>query len=102
MPKGPWICVRQRAGPLVKECRALRPNYSKTDTPDVRREKAEIKRNSGDSSVCRTRRDRLELRLALFGGSPFFTGFGNGAENERLIIFISLRVDMEIIVTISM
>ena len=44
MGEGRWICVRQRAGPLIKECRALRPSYSRTDTPDVRREKAEIKR----------------------------------------------------------
>ena len=82
MPKGPWICVRQRAGPLVKECRALRPNYSKTDTPDVRREKAEIKRNSGDSSVCRTRRDRLELRLALFGTDGIFYTLTFDREHE--------------------
>ena len=72
MAEGAWYCVRQRAGPLVKECRALRPSYSKMDTPDVRKEKAEIKRNSGDSSVCRTRRDRLELRLALFGQDGVF------------------------------
>ena len=23
-----WTCVRQRAGPLVKECRAIRPRLS--------------------------------------------------------------------------
>ena len=33
MADGPWICVRQRAGPLVKECRALRPRLSKDDDP---------------------------------------------------------------------
>ena len=72
MEDAPWICVRQRAGPLTKECRAIRPDFSKKDTPDVRKEKNEIKRNSGDSSVCRTRRDRLELRLALFGVDGIF------------------------------
>ena len=80
--EGPWICVRQRAGPLVKECRALRPNYSRADTPDVRREKAEIKRNSGVSSVCRTRRDRLELRLALFGTDGSFYTLTFDREHE--------------------
>ena len=34
-----WICVRQRAGPLVKECRALRPRLSANDTPYQRSEK---------------------------------------------------------------
>ena len=82
MAEGPWYCVRQRAGPLVKECRALRPSYSKTDTPDVRKEKAEIKRHSGDSSVCRTRRDRLELRLALFGQDGVFYTLTFDREHE--------------------
>ena len=78
----PWICVRQQAGPLVKECRALRPNYSRYDTPDVRREKAEIKRSSGVTSVCRTRRDRLELRLALFGRDGIFYTLTFDREHE--------------------
>ena len=30
-----WTCVRQRAGPLVKECRAIRPRLSSNDTVDV-------------------------------------------------------------------
>lgn len=64
---GPFICVRQRAGPLVKECRALRPRLSAEDTPFERAEKNRILLPKGDSSVCRTRVDRLELRLALFG-----------------------------------
>lgn len=62
-----WYCVRQRAGPLVKECRSIRPRLSKNDTPYERTEKNKILRPAGDSSVCRTRVDRLELRLALFG-----------------------------------
>ncbi len=55
------------AGPLVKECRSLRPRLSKNDTPYERTEKNKILRPARDSSVCRTRIDRLELRLALFG-----------------------------------
>ena len=61
-----WYCVRQRAGPLVKECRALRPRLSANDTPYQRNEKNKILRPPRDSSGCRTRVDRLELRLALF------------------------------------
>lgn len=61
-----WYCVRQRAGPLVKECRALRPRLSQHDSFEVRRGKNEIIRYQ-HSAVCRTRIDRLELRLALFG-----------------------------------
>lgn len=67
MSDGPWICVRQRAGPLVKECRSLRPRLSKNDTPWERQQKNQILLPKGDSSVCRSRVDRLELRLALFG-----------------------------------
>ena len=63
---GPWICVRQRAGPLVKECRALRPRLLRTDSPEDRRDKNEIVR-SKHTAVCRTQVDRLELRLAEFG-----------------------------------
>ena len=67
MSDGPWICVRQRAGPLVKECRSLRPRLSQHDTPYERQQKNQILLPKGDSSVCRSRVDRLELRLALFG-----------------------------------
>lgn len=62
-----WHCTRQRAGPLVKECRALRPRLSPQDSPFERAEKRKILRPPRDSSVCRTRTDRVELRLALFG-----------------------------------
>lgn len=62
-----WICERQRAGPLVKESRALRPRLSRHDSPNDRIEKNKILRPGLDSSVCRSRVDRLELRLALFG-----------------------------------
>ncbi len=60
-----WICVRQRAGPLVKECRAIRPRFRREDDPNTKRQKAEIVR-SPHTAVCRTQADRLELRLALF------------------------------------
>lgn len=67
-----WYCVRQRAGPLVKECRALRPRLSARDSPFERAEKNKILRPPRDSAVCRTRTDRLELRLALFGHNGSF------------------------------
>lgn len=74
-----WYCVRQRAGPLVKECRAIRPRLSADDTPFERAEKNKILLPKGDSSVCRTRVDRLELRLALYGyeGSHYTLTFDN-------------------------
>ena len=65
MEDRPWYCVRQRAGPLTKECRAIRPRLSKDDSRSDRREKNEIIR-SPHSAVCRSQADRLELRLALF------------------------------------
>ena len=67
MRENPWYCVRQRAGPLVKECRSIRPRLSANDSPWERAGKNKILRPPRDSSVCRTRVDRLELRLALFG-----------------------------------
>lgn len=66
MPDHLWYCTRQRAGPLVKECRAIRPRLSVADSPDDRRDKRQIV-NSPHSAVCRTQADRLELRLALYG-----------------------------------
>lgn len=60
-------CCRQRAGPLVKESRAIRPRLSQFDSPYERVEKNKILRPPRDSSVCRSRVDRLELLLALFG-----------------------------------
>lgn len=80
-----WICVRQRAGPLVKECRALRPRISSNDTPYQRTEKNRILRPPRDSSVCRTRGDRLELRLALFGseGSVYTLTYDREHEPAR-------------------
>lgn len=61
-----WYCTRQRAGPLVKECRAIRPRLRPEDTRDDHRAKQEILRYA-HSAVCRSQADRLELRLALFG-----------------------------------
>lgn len=66
MAEGPWYCTCQRAGPLVKECRAIRPRLARTDSREDRRDKNEIIR-SPHSAVCRSQADRLELRLALFG-----------------------------------
>ena len=42
MDEGRWICIRQRAGPLVKECRALRPMLRQGDSPDDRKDKNAI------------------------------------------------------------
>ena len=80
-----WYCVRQRAGPLVKECRSIRPRLSVNDTPYERTEKNKILRPPRDSSVCRTRVDRLELRLALFGyeGSVYTLTFDREHEPEK-------------------
>lgn len=66
-----YWCVRQRAGPLVKECRAMRPRLSKEDDGLVRAEKAEILRPRL-SAVSRRPADRLEIRLALFGYDGVF------------------------------
>lgn len=79
-----WYCVRQRAGPLVKECRSIRPRLSVNDTPYERTEKNKILLPPRDSSVCRTRVDRLELRLALFGyeGSVYTLTFDREHEPQ--------------------
>ena len=59
-----FYCVRQRAGPLVKECRSIRPRLSQEDTRDDRKAKNELIRYA-HSAVCRTQADRLELRLEV-------------------------------------
>ena len=61
-----WICCRQRSGPLVKECRSLRPRLSQADDPYTTAEKRALKKRM-DSAVCHGPVDRLELLLALFG-----------------------------------
>ncbi len=80
-----WYCVRQRAGPLVKESRSIRPRLSAGDSPWEQAEKNKILRPPRDSAVCRTRVDRLELRLALFGyeGSVYTLTFDREHEPER-------------------
>lgn len=80
MSEARWICVRQEAGPLVKECRALRPRLSRTDSPEDRRDKLQII-HSPHSAVCRSPTDRLELRLALFGyrGSHYTLTFDSAS-----------------------
>lgn len=45
----------------------MRPRLTPNDTPYERSEKNKILRPPKDSSVCRTRVDRLEIRLALLG-----------------------------------
>lgn len=61
-----WECSRIRAGPLVKECRALRPRFRSGETALDHRAKAELKRYQR-SAVNRKQVDRLEIRLALLG-----------------------------------
>lgn len=61
-----WYCCRQRAGPLVKECRALRPRFGADDTAQDRAEKNAVKKYQR-TAVSRKMVDRLELRIALFG-----------------------------------
>lgn len=61
-----WYCCRQRAGPLVKECRALRPRFSSEDTAADHSAKAQLKKYSR-CAVNRRQVDRLELYLALMG-----------------------------------
>ena len=62
-----WYCTRQEAGPLVKECRALRPRLTRYDSPYERALKNKVLHPARDSAVCHTPVDRLELRLALMG-----------------------------------
>lgn len=61
-----WYCTRQRAGPLVKECRALRPPLGPSGTRQDAADKRQL-RTGGHSAVSRSQVDRLELRTALFG-----------------------------------
>ena len=61
-----WYCTRQRAGPLIKECRSLRPPLGPSGTRQDAADKRQI-RKGPHSAVTRTQVDRLELRLAMFG-----------------------------------
>lgn len=61
-----WYCCRQRAGPLVKECRALRPRLSGDDLPSERSGKRESQKHIR-TAVNRSDKDRIELRLAAIG-----------------------------------
>lgn len=77
----PWICVRQRAGPLVKECRYQRPTLRKGDLPSVQREKQKILSMTKGALFRRTPEDRLELMLGLFGwGATVYTLTFNDAQ----------------------
>lgn len=73
-----WNCCRQRAGPLVKECRALRPRFRPNDSTLDHRAKAELKKYQRNA-VNRKPVDRLELRLALFytDGVHYTLTYGN-------------------------
>lgn len=60
-----WQCCRQRAGPLVKECRALRPRLTPESAADEASKRELRRRENG--TFERRQVDRLELRLALLG-----------------------------------
>ena len=66
-----YWCVRQRSGPLVKECRAIRPRFGAADDSRTRAEKAAILRPRL-CAVSRRPADRLEIRLAVFGFDGIF------------------------------
>lgn len=57
-----WICVRQRAGPLVKECRYQRPTLRKGDLPSVQREKQKILSMTKGALFRRTPEDSFRRR----------------------------------------
>ena len=61
-----WYCCRQRAGPLVKECRRTGVRYSPDDTREDHRIKSQLKRVQR-CMLNRKPDDRLELFLALLG-----------------------------------
>ena len=66
MGEGRWICCRQRAGPLIKECRYIIPRRYQSDGPEDLRDKNAILR-ARRSAVGRRSVDRLEIKLAQFG-----------------------------------
>lgn len=65
MTDGPFICVRQRAGPLVKECRGQWPRMNQYDDPFTRERKKSVRKVQTMFSRGPVR--TLELLLALFG-----------------------------------
>lgn len=76
-----WHCCRQRAGTLVKECRALRPRFRADDSALDHRAKAELKKYQ-KSAVNRRQVDRLEIRLAVLG--PLGTHYTLTFDDEHL------------------
>lgn len=63
-----YECRRIRAGPLVKECRMIRPRYCDGEPRDDRRQKRELK-DMQHSALTWRQVDQLEIRLALLGFS---------------------------------
>ncbi len=61
-----WFCCRTRAGPLVKECRALRPRLRSDDQARAASGKREAQTRIR-TAVNRSEVDRIELRLAAIG-----------------------------------
>ena len=64
---GPYLCVRQRAGPFVKAFSTDRACFVRRSCDS----KGTIRKRAGPA-MCRTSVDKLELRLALFGYDGVF------------------------------
>lgn len=64
---GDFICVRQRAGPLVKAFSTDRACFVRRSTDS----KGLIRRRAGPA-MCRTSVDKLEFRIALYGYDGVF------------------------------
>lgn len=87
-----YHCTRQRAGNLVKECRALRPRYKPDETALDHRAKAQLKKYQ-KCAVNRRQVDRLEIRLAILG--PTGTHYSLTYDNEHLPPdFLGVRRDL--------
>lgn len=73
-----WHCCRQRAGALVKECRALRPTFRQGEVGLDHTAKADLKKYQ-KCAVNRRQVDRLEIRLAVLGpsGTHYTLTFAN-------------------------
>ncbi len=70
--KALWYCIRQRAGPLVKEVRMLRPRFLPDEPAADHRDKAQLKRYQ-HGGFDRRQVDRLEIRLALIPAATHYT-----------------------------
>lgn len=61
-----YSCCKTWAGPMVKECRAIRPRVFRDDAASVARDKRDLGRKIR-TAVNRSGVDQIELRLAAIG-----------------------------------